>query len=1216
MIEGASGFRIATSKLENLSEVARVGHADFFLAIKPKRHPDPLFVAMCDQRGLDFDSKAYQAPSGNLGKPLCLSWLKYNLGSGKCPDNTAFSKAQEALHTLIHPYFEDVKPYTVDEAMAGMKTTTSTGYPYNVSPFDDLAKKKKDILQDPVAFSRATGEVLSALEEFDPEVILGDEFDSRYNVWNCAPKDEILPKKKFDRGNFENGEPMPVGIRSITFPSFPLAVCEAMYMGPIESRYMMASINDPRVGSQIGLTPFYGGQLRMIQKHPVTKDGRPFRVSTSDLTSYDVSQDEKLIFAECEVLCRNIESAQHRQVVRWLHHVGVHSNVVLPNGQVLRKSSGQNSGARNTSGGNTRRRFMLIAYCFFTFYPEATIDDFFENVVTHIMGDDDLIYFHPDYPLMALKNRTALLWRDFGIMQKNDEADSDTLVGHSFVGFNYTVLDGDIVPAIETQKLLSCAALALRKETPLDTWERMRSLAYSSYFVTSEPKRKAVYDLLKDYAHACLQGLTPDSPFPTWLEVGHLWTGQESNSNPNVPGWDLFVKTGLYEDLGEIELQSMKATPTRFTPGRRGLFGPSGGWRGLLNQYFLILLIMTTLMKWYSGKTGMITDLKPEDDETATPVGLSPPPVASRPAILPGVVYPVPDRLGDEAEDDKGKEPAVDPEGDPTTVQDSSITEDYGLIATVPTKGGRLSERLEPDYKKGEQGIRGIPGLSAQDSAAIIAATDPAHAGDDATYLSDLVGLPDGQDNAQPMLSYPVTRRVTAAQPSGLKVGETWDLHVYTGNILERTYVQQGLIRPAGIDPAAVDTTQSSAARVVTSYNPGPTAYPHTWGAINLVAVKTGMATAPVRGEPFAFNLTDPNVRMDGVGIVDLVNPQAGNFQTGLSASDLCDGAVKVIGLGFEVLNPTAVLTRAGAVTSYRLPSSASEEITVGYRLGVNATAKGLNNTTLTTRFVDGPPSYLKDVAVVPNSSQELAAHGSYVTATPSHLMSPAVHPRNVRQVIAAVAGGKPRAEGGENVGQSYPSGAITPTQSIPCLLVTLGRGGTAQSSGQSDSPAGGILTHDLNFNRSGVYFTGLPYGSTLIVDLKATLSSPAPVGDQRFALASSLPPPYNPVALQVLSRMYREMPSGALFSENGTGAFFKNLVSGIRTALPVVQQIVGAVGGGSRSRPKRRRREEHEEEETPRREDRGGRERDREIIRNPKSSARAKRRARARLDS
>lgn len=490
---------------------------------------------------IGFDDRAYGHAKAGDKVAVLNAFAKYDRETWFRPEVQAWQLALDTFASMFGPYLADCRPYSYLETRHHMKGSTATGFPENVTGVqvgEDLfpCKKKHHALLNDEVLDAVVSELDLLVARNDPS-IWAEKALTRWNVWNAIAKQELLPGAKNEYTRSAEGILMPPKVRIIIYPSLPLAYMENSYVGPVEAAYIRASM-DPRFGSMIGHSPAYGRMFEIIAE----KARRPgWIVTTSDYTAYDSTQDDEFIKAEHDLILRNLpgdeDGMRHRNALRWVQHCQRNANVILPNGQVFSKHGTQNSGARDTSGGNTRRNFLAILYCFYVAHPEATSADFFENVKLYLMGDDLLAFVHPDWiEGFGVDDRARNCFEAFGIQTKTRERDSTSWENHTFIGFSFIERVDEfgktcIVPAFSAQKVMASAVYPQEKEKdPKLKYGRLMSLAALSVF-SDEDEPKSLYFKLREQAfsyalQAGINGLVP--PFPTYEELYNMWTGHET----------------------------------------------------------------------------------------------------------------------------------------------------------------------------------------------------------------------------------------------------------------------------------------------------------------------------------------------------------------------------------------------------------------------------------------------------------------------------------------------------------------------------------------------------------------------------------------------------------------------------------------------------------------------------------------------------------------
>lgn len=493
---------------------------------------------------IGFDDRAYGHAQAGDKVAVLNAFAKYDRETWFRPKVEAWQSALDTFESMFGPYLADCRPYSYLETRHHMKGSTATGFPENVTGVrvdDDLfpCKKKHHALMNADVLDAVVSELDLLVAQNDSR-IWSDKALLRWNVWNVIAKQELLPGAKNEWTRTAAGGLLPPKVRIIIYPSLPLAYMENSYGGPVEAAYIKASTVDRRFGSMIGQTPVYGGMFEIIAE----KARRPgWIITTSDYTAYDSTQDHDFMKAEHDLILRNLpeddDGKRYRYALKWVQHCERNSNVILPNGQVFSKKGTQNSGARDTSGGNTRRNFLAILYCFKVAHPEATSDDFFNFVKLYLMGDDLLAFVHEDWiEGFGVEDRARILFDSFGIQTKTNERDSTSWEGHSFIGFTFKERVDEfgttcIVPTFSAQKVMAAAVYPQEKEKdPKLKYGRIMSLAALSVF-SDEEKPKSLYFKLREQAmsHVLQFAINGQVPaFPTYEELYNMWTGHETYS--------------------------------------------------------------------------------------------------------------------------------------------------------------------------------------------------------------------------------------------------------------------------------------------------------------------------------------------------------------------------------------------------------------------------------------------------------------------------------------------------------------------------------------------------------------------------------------------------------------------------------------------------------------------------------------------------------------
>jgi hypothetical protein len=245
------------------------------------------------------------------------------------------------------------------------------------------------------------------------------------------------------------------------------------------------------------------------------------------------------------------------------------------------------------------------------------------------------------------------------------------------------------------------------------------------------------------------------------------------------------------------------------------------------------------------------------------------------------------------------------------------------------------------------------------------------------------------------------------------------------------------------------------------------------------------------------------------------------------------DTVGRVIACGFEVVNTTAEINKQGSVTCYVAPNFNS----LDQRLIVNSTSPGIIASTPTVRGFMAPPQDLSKAKLLNNSVTFGADEGCYVVGRMG--VDPRVEGNHFGPVLMK----------GNGVGASTYVGELAPV--IP---------GTSTVSSTTDYP----ISHFNTFETSGAYFTGLSDQTTLTVTLRAYVEI-FPMDNELLVSLATPSAGFDPVAIELASRIMRTMPPGVPVAENAMGDYFRRAMRTLGSVMtnPAVRSVVeGAVPG------------------------------------------------------
>ncbi len=348
----------------------------------------------------------------------------------------------------------------------------------------------------------------------------------------------------------------------------------------------------------------------------------------------------------------------------------------------------------------------------------------------------------------------------------------------------------------------------------------------------------------------------------------------------------------------------------------------------------------------------------------------------------------------------------------------------------------------------------------------IVAAIDPFHD----NQLDNLEGWPDMECGASVVRC--VKQSIQIKKPA-LSAAGNWDCHVvawpmldeYTANYYKATRVQNLVNGPAY--PIVVPV--SSPIGGVTAYGVTP-------------------------NTDLDIQCDDPAKTLK-IGSVSL-------------AQEFTRGAGRLIGMGFEVHNTTADLTKQGSVAVYRQQADSRDPTTIHYYGTTYASS-------LPVTLVRYPPKSLAEAMLVSGSRQWEARDGCYCVCAFSSEENPAQPSSPTVPLI-------------QNVDEDDAENILnTSAVWVPVPKNVLG-GGAA------------VLPQRVHpIHLSGAIFTGLSDTSTLTLNVNYFYESFPAQRDKAIMVLAKPSCKYDPCVMELYSRLVQELPVGVPVAENGLGDWF-----------------------------------------------------------------------------
>lgn len=276
------------------------------------------------------------------------------------------------------------------------------------------------------------------------------------------------------------------------------------------------------------------------------------------------------------------------------------------------------------------------------------------------------------------------------------------------------------------------------------------------------------------------------------------------------------------------------------------------------------------------------------------------------------------------------------------------------------------------------------------------------------------------------------------------------------------------------------------------------------------------------------------NYAADGVDFTDTAVSGLSNAQGCNLPSTLTKGTFKVIAMGIEIVNTTAVLNKQGLMTCVRMNQPDSEGFTPYVSLSTPA-----NAWTLKTMFpLRTPPKNLAEMAYYPGFTQDEAKDGYY---------APVILKLN-RDTHYPTGCGLLLMDDDSTASYQFSNPVACHSSKIVGRTVA-GNTSTFYTNGSN------VLYVPQNSNV--VMMTGLSDETTLTLRVRWVVERFPSDAESDILPIATPTAPYDPFALEIYSRVVQKMPAGVPFTENPMGEWWNKMLDVIEEYIaPAVAAI------------------------------------------------------------
>jgi len=348
---------------EDLFHLKHVGSVFRYVPFKPQNKDDSFFQKfVCERYSLLPREKWDKFDLAVPNREACLpSIVKYNKNNYQV-DEKFWSVAEIWCAKHFAAAGNSYELEQNDDVFKLMDLSTSAGYPFNLLPG---VRNKRKLLED--------RDMVECIYNYNEMVRVSEE----PAFWAVHEKEEIRANKKLIVNRLRTF----VG-SAIDF----LYASMTMFWDMNEKLYQSAALQ--RNWSFVGATKFRRGwdcYIKRLLKHP--------NAFALDETDYDCSLLERFLQSCEKIRGWFLVNPTKSQLIK-IHNLYIeiiHSYMVLPFGDVIRKFLGNPSGSFNTITDNVLVLYMLLAYAWQILTPEEfhTYECFHANVEAALCGDDN-----------------------------------------------------------------------------------------------------------------------------------------------------------------------------------------------------------------------------------------------------------------------------------------------------------------------------------------------------------------------------------------------------------------------------------------------------------------------------------------------------------------------------------------------------------------------------------------------------------------------------------------------------------------------------------------------------------------------------------------------------------------------------------------------------------------------------------------------------------
>nr|WCL16194.1 polyprotein [Iris potyvirus B] len=369
-------------------------------------------------------------------------------------------------------------------------------------------------------------------------------YTGKMGIWNGSLKAELRTAEKVSQN------------KTRTFTAAPIDTLLGGKVCVDDFNNKFYELNN-KIPSSVGMTKFYSGWNDMLTSLP---DG--WVLCDADGSQFDSSLSPYLINAVLQIrLHFNEDWDIGEQMLKNLYTEIIYTPISTPDGTVIKKFKGNNSGQPSTVVDNT---LMVIISVYYAVRLAGCNDDLDEYIKFIVNGDDLLIAIRPDkeWLLDTFESAFKTLGLNYDFSSRHKEKGDVWFMSHKGL-----MRDGIYIPKLEEERIVSI----LEWDRANEPEHRLEAICAAmieawGYNELLEHIRKFYYWLLcqAPYSELSAQG---KAPFISEVALSALYTGKDATEDELERYLGMFNSLGMDHYDDEFAFQS-ENTPSEVDAGR------------------------------------------------------------------------------------------------------------------------------------------------------------------------------------------------------------------------------------------------------------------------------------------------------------------------------------------------------------------------------------------------------------------------------------------------------------------------------------------------------------------------------------------------------------------------------------------------------------------------------------------------------------------------